>query len=760
MRRIILLTSIFFLILFTLLVPTSFAASPQRPVISVINPLREPNMVQGAYTLSSLQSQWEVTKKYNIPATWLWQYQTLQDGKLVSFAKTRMQGQEFGLFLEVDRSLAAKAAVGYRGQGPWYFSDGLLLVSYDQEERQKLIDADFSSFKQTFGYYPKTVGAWWIGEDSITYMHEKYGVVAVLRAADQYDLDAYAIWGTPWSIPYVSSRTNEGAPAESFAKSSQVVILQWAARDPTQAYGTTFSASTYSIQDYALKGYTLTDFDYLAAIFLHRPMDQLVIGLEGGNPPIVYTGQYQEQVAQAANWQKAGKIAILPAGAYATEFLSLHKTLAPTHYFLANDYHSQDQSFWYNTSLYRVGIEKHGDTVSLVDVRDYAAGRPEDFTLLPNSQGMLRINEPSLIDSARLPNQQKILATTTDALRIATTGATVRLFAGKTLLAVFNPHTMTVLVQGTKSTNTFIPNSPWITAFGLLSVLLLVYSVYIFFCTKSWRVTALHTGLLVFPLFVALPFISSRVGQQSVAIFDRKELFLFFLPLLSILPLPWHLLLLAVIPFFLLIVAHAFLLLSKRTQWKNITFFLFYGLLLLLYAHVPYFPVDRSTYKFIGVFFVAFSVLSLTLIAVLFYQTKKIQIFLVSIAVFCLVLGGLVVTILFSRQQYVLTPFEIDALSYVHAKKETLYAITPPNSLIYKAVRPIFYDYPTLVMFAVGGRWQPMTEVGDTVLQLEKVEHGIIFVPRYLGASVDEGQIEKYHLQKIFDNAQIVMYQK
>ena len=51
-----------------------------------------------------------------------------------------MIDQEFGLFLEIDRNLAAKSDVAYRGRGPWYFSDGIYLLSYDPVERKKIID--------------------------------------------------------------------------------------------------------------------------------------------------------------------------------------------------------------------------------------------------------------------------------------------------------------------------------------------------------------------------------------------------------------------------------------------------------------------------------------------------------------------------------------------------------------------------------------------------------------------------------------------
>ena len=749
-----------FLLLFACFVPTSFAATIQKPVVSVINPLREPNMVQGSYSLDSLKGQWNVTHAYNIQATWLWQYQTLQDTPLVDFAKSEMKDQEFGIFLEVDKSLAAKAHVLYRGQGPWYFSDGLLLVSYDTKEQQELVDTVFTTFKQTFGYYPKTVGAWWIGQDALNYMQKKYGIVAALRAADQFDLDAYSIWGTPWSIPYVSSSTNEGIPASS-GNNSHVVILQWAPRDPTRAYGTTFAASTFSIQDYSLKGYGISYFDYLAHIFLQKPMDQIVIGLEGGNPVAAYDGQYKEQLSQAASWQKEGKITILSAREYASSFLATGRIIAPTRYFLSNDFTSKDQSFWYNSSLYRVGIEKQGDEVYLVDIRDYSTAGPEDFSILPNSQGFLRINEPSVIDSARMPGERKLLATVQKPLQTAVSGDSVRLFAGDMQIAAFTPTYLTAFQNGKMFlVQDFSLHNYAINMLALLFFFFVCYLVIIYFSTKQIRTTLLQGFMLLVPIAFAAPFLKSNDFQNLLFIFDKKELILLALPFLSRMPLSWHLILIEVLPFVLLFVGHYILLLRLHKKVATGVFIGLYMVILLLFSHAYYFPLDRSTYKPMLLVLGLFSLSLFALSVYVFYKTRKLYILFASLVVSALLLGTVVVTILFSRQQYVLTPFEINALSYVSNQHGNIYYVLPSSKLIYKAVRPLFYDDPRLVQSLVGHKWYQLTEAGDTVLTIQTIGSGLLFVPRYLGASISDRQIGKYHLQKVFDNAQIVIYKK
>ena len=213
--------------LFGFSTPAAASSKLQAPSVSVINEIRGPQLgLEESDILKSLQGQWEVTGEIGVPATWLWQYSALEDKTLTSFAKKEMKDQEFGIFLEIDRNFADKSGVRYRGAGPWYFSDGLFLVSYEQYDRRKLIDNVFTKFKQEFGYYPKTVGAWWVGAESIKYMQEKYGVIAVLQCADQFNTDKYSIWGTPWSIPYLPASRNSAIPANNYSdRISDVVIL-------------------------------------------------------------------------------------------------------------------------------------------------------------------------------------------------------------------------------------------------------------------------------------------------------------------------------------------------------------------------------------------------------------------------------------------------------------------------------------------------------------------------------------------------------
>ena len=317
MRRII----IFLGICFFIFSPQSFHGAKEdslRPAITIINPIRGNGLGhENDDLLASLKAQWQVTKDEGVNATWLFQYSAMEIPGMTEYAKREMKGQEFGLLFEIDGNAAEKARVRFRGQRAWYASDGLFLMSYDAQERRRMIDTAFFLFKKTFGYYPKTVGAWWIGGDSLSYMQKKYGITAVLRAADQFNLDFYSIWGTPWNIPYLPSRENEGIPAHSYEESVKVVVLQWAIRDPLEGY----RDPLFSLQDYMMKGYTPGYVNYLASIYLQKPLGNMVMGLENGGTIETFRQSYKTMLTKAKEMQETGSADILQAQSYAERFL-------------------------------------------------------------------------------------------------------------------------------------------------------------------------------------------------------------------------------------------------------------------------------------------------------------------------------------------------------------------------------------------------------------------------------------------------------
>ena len=750
---------LFILFLFFLHVPTS-AQESSLPSITVINPIRGNELgLENADLLESLKGQWSQTKPLGIKATWLWQYSALENKELVDFGKKEMIDQEFGLFLEIDRNLAAKSDVAYRGRGPWYFSDGIYLLSYDPVERKKIIDEVFKKFYGTFGYYPKTVGGWWISADTLDYIHEKYGVIASLRAADQLDLDVYSIWGTPWSVPYLSSQTHAGIPAGSLEESTGTVILQWAPRDPTWGYDASPSASLFSIQDYFLKNLDSDYYRYLLSTYLKNPNAHAVIGYEGGFEPEFYTEIYSTHLRIARELEDERKVKIVTASEYAQQFLD-KSVFEKSTSLLTQDYENQDQSFWYHSPYYRVGILKKGTTVSLVDVRDYTSQTQEEFYHFPNSQGYLRISTDALIDSARNKGDERVIGSFEKPLEIKEQGTTVQLISGGIVLAALTPENI-FIKSSMDGKDTLFDFKKENTSSQLFYIIFLaafiLYGIFLFYYFKNLFQALIHSGILFIPLLLSYP-IFGTLSENISTYIDAKQLFLS--PFLSLRIFTFSermTIFFSALPLLFVFGTHLIFILRKEMKKGFILFAIVYLLVVLLFLRLPYFPLDRTSFLELAGILGSVVFIGLVCNIYLWMRFKSVK----NILYGMLVMGGFLlfigVTIITSRSTVVLTPFEKQVLRAVQSEKKDILFIAPQVQPIYKSLRPLFLKNLDTASSLTGHKWTSISRENDQMLNLSE-EKRLILIPRYLGSTLYTEEIEMMKGEKIFDNAQVAIY--
>lgn len=294
-----------FLGFFIFLLPTQVSASdiqknlncPNR-FLTLVNPVRSRQLWIDK-SLQPINDQYKLVSEKNFSATWLLQNDVLFDAELLITLKGFDKKQEFGLLLEISDQLATDARVVYPPFVPWYNPKAVFLSGYTQSERRLLIDRMFNNFSQTFGYYPKSVGAWWIDSYSFQYMKDKYQIKSAMIVADQRNTDNYGVWGQWWSVPYYPSKANILTPASSVKDKQPIVVLQWAQRDPVLAYGSDFHSS-YSLQanDYTLLDKDINYFKDLVGVYLDclNPVGQLTIGLETGMESIKSLPEYERQL--------------------------------------------------------------------------------------------------------------------------------------------------------------------------------------------------------------------------------------------------------------------------------------------------------------------------------------------------------------------------------------------------------------------------------------------------------------------------------
>ncbi len=293
------------LILIGLLLSPSLVSAEKANVncenryVTLINPVRGRDLWFDQ-SLKPINDQYEAVKSVNYHATWLLQYDTLLDNDLLGAFKNFDRSEEIGVFLEVSQKFADQSRVIYPYDAPWFSPRAVFLSGYSQSERRRLIDNLFGTFKSKFGYYPKSVGAWWIDSYSFNYIVEKYEIKSALIVADQLTTDSYGVWGQWWGVPFYPSKANILTPASNLENKQNVVVLQWAQRDPLLAHEEGFKSSNYSLQanDYIRQGKDTSYFNGLVNSYLdcRNPVGQVTVGLETGIESIQYLPEYKNQL--------------------------------------------------------------------------------------------------------------------------------------------------------------------------------------------------------------------------------------------------------------------------------------------------------------------------------------------------------------------------------------------------------------------------------------------------------------------------------
>ena len=401
----VLLTILTFLIFSFIVFQRVDAQDFENSFITIVNPVRI-----SAYTedpAQSLKKEYEEIVKRNIPATWLLTYDAITNEPLSEIVSLMDDKQEVGIFLEVTENFSNSSKVSYNKTNSWHHANALFLSGYKQEDRKKLIDKVFAEFKAKFGYYPKSVGGWWVDSFSLSHMKEKYGITGVLGISDQFDLDNYQVWGTPFSIPFYPNKLHAGIPAQDSSK-LDIVTFRWAAREPLNGYisPSQKQASLYSIQDYPQVGTSDPDnyFEKLIELYSVRShynqFGHVTIGLEADYPPHIYEAVLANRLDQIKKFEQQG-VSFLTMEQFSDWYRQEFKR-TPPHFIESDDLLGKPKkAMWYQSSLYRIGLVYDYDSKKLriLDLRSYQNNFQEPFYIAPNKQFNLSINLPYVIDS-------------------------------------------------------------------------------------------------------------------------------------------------------------------------------------------------------------------------------------------------------------------------------------------------------------------------------------------------------------------------
>lgn len=211
-------------------------------IVNIINFIRliEPRneKITEEVLYETVVRQVEIMKEYNLGGTFLLQYDALMDIRYQNLLKDLPENEfEIGAWWEIPQPLVEKAGYKWRGRYPWdWHADVGFTTGYTPDEREKLVDVYMNDFKSIFGYFPKSVGSWFIDAHTLNYLSEKYNIVASCNCKDQVGTDGYSMWGGYWNQAYYPSKKNAYMPAQNEEMQIPVPIFRMLGSDPIRQY--------------------------------------------------------------------------------------------------------------------------------------------------------------------------------------------------------------------------------------------------------------------------------------------------------------------------------------------------------------------------------------------------------------------------------------------------------------------------------------------------------------------------------------------
>jgi hypothetical protein len=352
------------------------------------------------------RKQMELIKPTGLPVTWALQYDALISPRYQKLLKEQAgTNDEIAAWWEIPQPLAEKAGLTWRGQHEWDpAADVGFSPGYTPEERCKLVDVYMADFKAIYGFYPRTVGSWYIDEVTLAYMAKHYGIVASCNCKDQVGTDGYTLWGGYWNQAYYPSRLNAYMPAQTKAGQIDVPIFRMLGSDPIYQHGTT--PGLYSLEP--VYGDAGGSADWVAW-FMKQLIQQPCLAFG-------YTQAGQEnsfgwdamkkgltmQVALLAQQSRAGEIKVQTLAQSGEWFRHNHAITPPTSVVALDDWkHQGRKTVWYDSRFYRLNVLWDNGTFFIRDLHCFdenVASITHDLALTNKS---LEYGTLAVMDGAR-----------------------------------------------------------------------------------------------------------------------------------------------------------------------------------------------------------------------------------------------------------------------------------------------------------------------------------------------------------------------
>ena len=350
-------------------------------IINIINFIRQTDYrIENSDSLlyQTVEEQLKLINRYNLPATFLLQYDALIKPEYQQLLKSQLNQQsEIGGWFEITQPQVEDAGLEWRGEHSWVSHANIAFsTGYTKDEREKLVDVYMEKFKEIFGEYPKSMGSWYIDAHTLNYMYEKYGIIASCNCKDQIGTDGYTLWGGYWNQAYYPSKLNGYMPAQSQEQQISVPVFRMLGSDPIYQYDDGLGNDRQGVISlepvYTQAGKNRAWVHYFFNAIVDQPCLAFNYAQAGQENSFTWEAMkdgLEMQIPIIDSLQRTQKIQVLTLAETGKWFKEKFSTTPATAVTVLNDIRNENnKTVWFNSRYYRANLLWKNQNFSFRDI--------------------------------------------------------------------------------------------------------------------------------------------------------------------------------------------------------------------------------------------------------------------------------------------------------------------------------------------------------------------------------------------------------
>lgn len=363
-------------------------------IVNIINFIRllEPrdSAITEEVLYETVVNQIELMRRYKLGGTFLLQYDALLDPRYQKLLKSLPRDSfEIGAWWEIPQPMVEHAGLKWRGRYPWdWHADVGFSTGYMPAEREKLADVYMHDFKKIFGYYPKSVGSWFIDAHTLNYLYDTYKIVASCNCKDQAGTDGYTLWGGYWNQAYYPSRMNSYMPAQTGKNQLPVPIFRMLGSDPIRQYDNGLGAERQGVVTlepvYKFGGGDAAWVNWYFKQFIEGASMEYAYVQAGQENSFTWEGMkkgFEIQLPLIARLRNEKKLTVETLAETGTWFRKNYKTTPATSVTIKKDMQGSDRkTVWFDSRFYRMNFLWEDGTLRVRDIHLFDESFPSIYT--------------------------------------------------------------------------------------------------------------------------------------------------------------------------------------------------------------------------------------------------------------------------------------------------------------------------------------------------------------------------------------------